>query len=137
MLRECLEVFEYMLTREGESLVLDSYVPADGTYILVGRDGSQKAVMDVRMDKKTKKVDHSHPFFEEFCFCDYHSQLLSMNKPVDGPIMTLRCHAAISSDLFPVGVTSLPNATSGPNIPKAPAKIMFMPRNCVPPTVLA
>ncbi len=83
MLRECLEVFEYMLTREGESLVLDSYVPADGTYILVGRDGSQKAVMDVRMDKKTKKVDHSHPFFEEFCFCDYHSQLLSMNKPVD------------------------------------------------------
>ena len=83
MLKECLEVFEYMLKEEGESLILHSYVPADGTYILVGRDGSQKAVMDFCIDKKTKKVDHSHPSFDEFCFYDYHSQLLSMNKPVD------------------------------------------------------
>lgn len=83
MLRECLEVFEYNLKKEGEALILDSYVPADGTYILIGRDGDQKAVMNVHMDKKAKTVDHSHPLFSRFCFYDYHSQLISMNKPVD------------------------------------------------------
>ena len=84
MLKECLEVFDYILKKEGESLILHSYVPADGTYILIGRDGSQKAVMDVHMDKRTKKVDRSHPLFDQFCFYDYQSQLLSMNKPMDG-----------------------------------------------------
>lgn len=84
MLKECLEVFEEILKKEGEALILDSYVPADGTYILIGRDGSQKAVMDVHMDKKTRKVDRSHPLFLVFCFYDYHSQLISMNKPMEG-----------------------------------------------------
>lgn len=84
MLKECVEVFESELKKKGEALILDSYVPADGTYILVGKDGFQKAVMDVHIDKKTKKVDTSHTFFSEFCFYDYHSQLISMNKPVDG-----------------------------------------------------
>lgn len=84
MLKECLAVFEDNLKKEGEALILNSYVPADGTYLLIGRDGNQKAVMDVHMDKKTKKLDHSHPLFSTFCFYDYHSQLLSMNKPVDG-----------------------------------------------------
>lgn len=84
MLKECLEVFEEILKEKGEALILDSYVPADGTYILVGRDGSQKAVMDVHMDKKTRKVDRSHPKFEYFCFCDYYSKLISMQKPVCG-----------------------------------------------------
>lgn len=32
MLKECLEVFEDNLKKKGEALILDSYVPADGTY---------------------------------------------------------------------------------------------------------
>ena len=68
MLKECLEVFEDNLKKKGEALILDSYVPADGTYILIGRDGQQKGMMEVHLDKKTKNVDRSHPLFSLFCF---------------------------------------------------------------------
>ena len=83
MLKECLEVFEDNLKKMGEALILDSYVLADGTYILIGRDGQQKGMMEVHLDKKTKNVDRSHPLFSLFCFYDYHSQLISMNKPME------------------------------------------------------
>ncbi len=84
MLNECLEVFEYLLKEKGDSLILGSYVPADGTYLYVGRDGEIKEVMEIKIDRKTKMIDRSNAFFSDFCFCDYHSQLISMNKPVDG-----------------------------------------------------
>lgn len=83
MLKECLEVFEDNLKKMGEALILDSYVLADGTYILIGRDGQQKGMMEVHLDKKTKNVDRSHLLFSLFCFYDYHSQLISMNKPME------------------------------------------------------
>lgn len=84
MLNECLEVFGHELEKKGDALILDSYIPVDGTYLIIDRDGNQKAKIDVRMDKKTRILDRSHPFFGDICFYDYHSQLISMNKPVDG-----------------------------------------------------
>lgn len=84
MLKECLEVFEFNQKKDGKSLILSTYVPADGTYILIGRDGCQIGSMDIHMDKKTKIVDRSAPLFSRFCLYDYHSQLISMNKPMDG-----------------------------------------------------
>lgn len=83
MLEECMEVFKHVLGEKGDSLILDSYIPADGTYLIVGKDGSLKGPVDIRMDKKTKTLDKSSRWFPELCFYDYHSQLLSMNKPID------------------------------------------------------
>ena len=70
MLNECLEVFEYLLKEKGDSLILGSYVPADGTYLYVGRDGEIKEVMEIKIDRKTKMIDRSNAFFSDFCFCD-------------------------------------------------------------------
>lgn len=84
MLKECLEVFGCQLKEKGDALILDSYIPVDGTYIIIDKDGNQKAIIDVKMDKKTRILDRSQPFFEDICFYDYHSQLISMNKPMDG-----------------------------------------------------
>ena len=43
MLKECLEVFGEILEKErkkGKDIILDSYIPADGTYIFVDKDGN-------------------------------------------------------------------------------------------------
>lgn len=83
MLKECLDVFKKQLEKEGSKLILDTYIPADGTYLIVGSDGTIKANVDIIKDKKTKTVDRSHSEFSRFCFYDYQSQLISMNKRVD------------------------------------------------------
>ena len=83
MLKECLEVFKEELDCKGESLILDSYVPADGTYLIIDRSGKQKAAVDIKIDRNTKQIDRTSPFYPQICYYDYHSQLVSMNKPVD------------------------------------------------------
>ena len=83
MLKECLEVFEDMMEKSQGKLVLDTYIPADGTYLIVDTDGNIVVNTDIVKDKKTKIVDKSSRYFQELCFYDYQSQLLSMNKPVD------------------------------------------------------
>ena len=40
MLKECLEVFEDMLEKSQGQLVLDTYIPADGTYLIVDDAGN-------------------------------------------------------------------------------------------------
>ncbi len=83
MFKECLEVFAKELESKGEKLILDSYIPADGTYLIIDSNGNIKAKTEIQKDKKTKEVDRSSPFYTQICFYDYHSQLISMNKPVD------------------------------------------------------
>lgn len=83
MIKECLEVFQKELERKGEGLILDSYIPADGTYLIVDSFGNCKAKAEIRIDRKTKQIEWSSPFYPQICFYDYHSQLVSMNKPVD------------------------------------------------------
>lgn len=85
MLKECLEVFEYELKRagEGDKLVLDSYIPADGTYLIVDKNGNPGEPIEIKLDKKTRTVSRTSPNLEKICFYDYHSQLISMNKPMD------------------------------------------------------
>lgn len=83
MLKECLEVFQEQLDRSDGKLVLDTYIPADGTYLVVDKDGNIKINIDIVKDKKTKSVDRNIPGFGEICFYDYQSQLISMNKPMD------------------------------------------------------
>ena len=83
MLKECLEVFEDMLEKSQGQLVLDTYIPADGTYLIVDDAGNIIANTAIAKDKKTKAVDKSSRYFLDICFYDYQSQLISMNKPVD------------------------------------------------------
>lgn len=83
MLKECLEVFKDRMNATQGRLVLDTYIPADGTYLIVDSQGNILVNTDIVKDKKTKKIDRSDPAFPQICFCDYQSQLISMNKPVD------------------------------------------------------
>lgn len=53
MLQECLQVFKEEYAKKGDKLILDSYIPADGTYILVGNDGIIQDKMEVKMDKES------------------------------------------------------------------------------------
>lgn len=85
MLKECLEVFEHELRKagEGDELILDSYIPADGTYLIIDKEGNSGEPIDIKLDKKTRMVSRTNQYFDKICFYDYHSQLISMNKPMD------------------------------------------------------
>lgn len=87
MLRECLDVFQHQLNEKSEKLILDSYIPADGTYLIVDKDGNIKTAIEIKMDKKTRKVERSSTYFPQICYYDYHSQLVSMNKPISNKIV--------------------------------------------------
>ncbi|MCI6019829.1 MAG: type I-B CRISPR-associated protein Cas8b/Csh1 [Clostridiales bacterium] len=86
MLKECIEVFENQLAEagEGEDLILDTYIPADGTYLIIDKNGQRQCTVEIKKDKKTKEIDRSSQNFPVICFYDYQSQLISMNKPMDG-----------------------------------------------------
>lgn len=87
MLKECIEIFN----KESESVIdkkiADTYVPADGTYILLERAGESykiKEHFNIKYDKKTKRILGSeNEYFKEICNFDYNSILVEMNKPID------------------------------------------------------
>lgn len=86
MLQEGLTVFQRM-REKNDRLILDEYVPKDGTYRLIELtdDGYQTGkTLYIRYDKKTGeiigKADSDYPFF---CYLDYYSKLIDMNKPMD------------------------------------------------------
>ncbi|OOM81334.1 type I-B CRISPR-associated protein Cas8b/Csh1 [Clostridium sp. BL-8] len=87
MLKDCLKVFEKVLEKSaGDKLIIDSYIPADGTYVVVSpKDESYeiKEVVNIKLDKKTKEVDRSNNYYEDLCTYDYNSKLIDMNKPID------------------------------------------------------
>ena len=90
MLKDCLEVFERQMEkvrikgRGEDSLILDSYIPADGCYILVNSKGEIICQVDLKFNKKTKQMEGiSERHYDKLCFFDYHSRLVSMDKPVD------------------------------------------------------
>lgn len=84
MLGECLEVFGGYTEEEREKIILNHYIPKDGTYILVGSNGEIVSVTDFKLDKKTGQVNKNAERYHDFCYYDYHSDLVSMNKPLDG-----------------------------------------------------
>lgn len=83
MLSECLEVFREQFAKHQDALILDHYIPSDGTYVLVNDDGTIKSIVELKLDKKTRTMDRSAKEFAELCFYDYNSQLVSMNKSQD------------------------------------------------------
>ena len=82
MFKECLDVFSERLKHE-DNLILKSYVPADGSYVIVKKDGTVKNA-DIKIDKKTRDLNCTDDtLLSDICFYDYHSKLISMNKPMD------------------------------------------------------
>ena len=89
MLQECINVFKSQLQEpDGETLILDQYVPKDGSYYLITRKEEHTFELDepleISYDKKKKEIigtmDERYEFIK---FLDYHSKLLEMNKPID------------------------------------------------------
>ena len=83
MLAECLQVFRKELEHYGERMILDGYILVDGTYLLVDSAGEIITVMDIQMDKKTRQIDKSNSRYRDFCYYDWHSKLISTQKPQD------------------------------------------------------
>lgn len=82
MFKECLDVFLEMLKHE-DNLILKGYIPADGSYVIVKNDGTVKNA-DIKFDKKTRDLNCTDDtLLNDICFYDYHSKLISMNKPID------------------------------------------------------
>ena len=88
MLKDCLEVFKKKLGENGDKYIIDSYIPADGTYIIVEPKNDSyeiREVIDIKLDKKTKEINQKgNSNFEKICTYDYASKLIDMNKPIDG-----------------------------------------------------
>lgn len=88
MLKDCLEVFKKKLDENGDKYIIDSYIPANGTYVLVQPKNDSyeiREVIDIKLDKKTKDISgKSNSNFQNICTYDYNSKLIDMNKPIDG-----------------------------------------------------
>lgn len=88
MLKDCLEVFKILLDKNGDKFIMDSYIPADGTYVLVEPKNDSyeiREAIDIKLDKKTKEINgKSSSSFQKICTYDYVSKLIDMNKPIDG-----------------------------------------------------
>ena len=61
MLQECIDVFKNQLQQpDGETLILDQYVPKDGSYYLITRKADHMFEMDkpleISYDKKNKEI---------------------------------------------------------------------------------
>lgn len=67
-------------------LLVDNYVPKDGTYVLINIDkGFQcELPLDIRFDKKSGELQgKTHKHYNYVRYLDYNSKLIEMNKPID------------------------------------------------------
>ena len=88
MLKDCLEIFDEEMkrvekrTEDRDRIILDQYILDNGIYILVRKSGETE-ICTIKMDKKTRRLERIPANYEELCFLDYHSNLVSMDKPQD------------------------------------------------------
>lgn len=85
MLLDALKAFRNMYEHEGDKLILDSYIPDDGEYIIVSCDNEPFRILDrvtVKFDKKEKKLDRTNQYMDFICQADYYSKYLNSNKSV-------------------------------------------------------
>lgn len=87
MIKEALEVFKHMFDENGEALIIDSYIPKDGTYRIIElTDDNYKILktLEIKNDKKNNTIIGSEDEDYKFiCELDYYSKLIEMNKPID------------------------------------------------------
>ena len=104
MLYDAIAVFDKMLNAQADrqrsretdetctelerrtKLLVDNYIPKDGTYVLVymDKDFWCDAPLEIKFDKKSGelqgKTDSRYPYIR---YLDYNSKLIEMNKPID------------------------------------------------------
>lgn len=87
MLKACLEVFQKQLDKKGINLILDNYVPKDGTYVLLSLKGEgfgEPRVVEIKKDKKSEEIlGQTDSHFKKICEYDLYSKLQDVNKPID------------------------------------------------------
>lgn len=104
MLYDAISIFEKMLTAETDrtlmagsddtctelehrlKLLVDNYVPKDGTYILVNMDKgfSCESPLEIMFDKKSGELRGKNDIrYNYIRYLDYNSKLIEMNKPID------------------------------------------------------
>lgn len=86
MLSQAIEVFKKEYTKIGDAYILGSYIPADGTYVVVKPKEDNfviEDIFDIKLDKKTRKVDRTVSKYMDFiCLADYYSRVTDMNKAI-------------------------------------------------------
>ncbi len=85
LINQALEVFKKEYEKKGEKLILDSYIPADGTYIIVKpvEDNFKiDAIINIKQDKVTRSIDRTKPYMNFICEADYNSKINDMNKAI-------------------------------------------------------
>lgn len=104
MLYDAIDIFEKMLLSEAGyvqmggtdktctmlerrmKLLVDNYIPKDGTYILINmdREFSSKYILEIVYDKKSGELHGKNDeWYNYIRYLDYNSKLIEMNKPVD------------------------------------------------------
>lgn len=104
MLYDAISVFEKMLNSEAArwqseesdetytelerrtKLLVDNYVPKDGTYVLINmdRDFQCDAILEMKYDKKSGELQGKNDRrYNYIRYLDYNSKLIEMNKPID------------------------------------------------------
>ena len=71
-------MFEKELKSKGERLLLDSYIPTEGTYIIVTEENSNfiikdENIIEIKYDKKTKEPMNSESELNRVREKDYYS----------------------------------------------------------------
>ena len=79
MLRECIEIFNKVYAEKGEKLITDSYELELGDYFIVKEDRNFE---HIKIEKNSDSASVER--YDYLAERDYYSNLLDMNKPIDG-----------------------------------------------------
>jgi len=85
MLSDIIKTFEKQYKKYGDNLITDSYIPADGEYIIVEPDGEGFKILDkviIKKDKKTGEIDRTNQYFDFIRKADYMSMYLESDKAI-------------------------------------------------------
>ncbi|MTI46541.1 MAG: type I-B CRISPR-associated protein Cas8b/Csh1 [Firmicutes bacterium] len=86
MLSQAIEVFKEEYEKNGEDFILGSYIPADGTYVVVKSKDDEffiEDTVDIKLDKKSRSIGRTQSKYMNFiCLADYYSKVPDMNKAI-------------------------------------------------------
>lgn len=85
MLSDIMKPFKKMYEKKGDKLIVDSYIPDDGEYIIVSFESEPFKVLDrvnVKFDKEIKDIERTNKYIDFICYADYYSKYLNSNKSV-------------------------------------------------------